>query len=333
MKNIFNFNRKDSVCDLFEIYLQKRAREAFWAPSTGKNTRTLLLHLRHFNGALRLSQLSKEVLTEFLEYLRVSVGMEDSSARKQFRLLTSFLHWVHLAGYVLPPDVASFKPVFKLPHKPVIFLSREELLRLYRFRIPQAGSTVQLTDMDGHIYFKTVKHPRNLERARDLFCFLALTGLRYSDMAALHRSDIVDGVLTVVTQKTNARLQIKLNSYALAILAKYPTLPVICNQRLNIYLKEVCELCGFNTPVHITLFREGRRYDVTVPKWSRITSHCGRRTFICLMLSIGVPPQVVMKFTGHSDYASMKPYIDISERAQTDAIATMEAELQRCPAP
>lgn len=30
------------------------------------------------------------------------------------------------------------------------------------------------------------------------------------------------------------------------------------------------------------------------------------------MLSIGIAPQVVMKLTGHAEYKSMKPYIDIT---------------------
>ena len=42
-----------------------------------------------------------------------------------------------------------------------------------------------------------------------------------------------------------------------------------------------------------------------------VGTHAGCRTFICFALSSGIPPQVVMKWTGHSDYSSMKPYIDI----------------------
>ena len=37
----------------------------------------------------------------------------------------------------------------------------------------------------------------------------------------------------------------------------------------------------------------------------------GRRTFIVNALSLGIPPNVVMKWTGHNDYKAMKPYIDI----------------------
>ena len=51
--------------------------------------------------------------------------------------------------------------------------------------------------------------------------------------------------------------------------------------------------------------------------------HIGRKTFICFALSNGIPPDVVMKFTGHCDYKSIKPYIDITESAKKDAIKKM----------
>ena len=49
---------------------------------------------------------------------------------------------------------------------------------------------------------------------------------------------------------------------------------------------------------------------------------------ICVALSSGIPPQVVMKFTGHADYKSMKPYIDIAEKAKTDAMDAMAPNSQ-----
>ena len=47
-----------------------------------------------------------------------------------------------------------------------------------------------------------------------------------------------------------------------------------------------------------------------------ISCHDGRRTFICCSLALGIPHTFVMKWTGHSDYASMKPYIEISDEAK-----------------
>ena len=36
-----------------------------------------------------------------------------------------------------------------------------------------------------------------------------------------------------------------------------------------------------------------------------------------------------MKFTGHSDYKSMKPYIDITEDAKKEAIKKMEEAFKK----
>ena len=51
-----------------------------------------------------------------------------------------------------------------------------------------------------------------------------------------------------------------------------------------------------------------------------------RCTFICFALASGIPPQVVMKWTGHSDYQSMKPYIEIAEK--TKAMKLFEQEME-----
>ena len=171
-----------------------------------------------------------------------------------------------------------------------------------------------------------------MSKARDLFCFCAFTSLRYSDVVEVRKTDIQNGVMTITTQKTHDRLPIVLHKNALAILNKYKdedfkngkALPYITNQQMNRALKDLGEICGFNTPYTITCYRNGTRYDKVYPKYELIGTHTGRKTFICFALSNGVPPDVVMKFTGHCDYKSMKPYIEITESAKRDAISLME---------
>lgn len=48
-------------------------------------------------------------------------------------------------------------------------------------------------------------------------------------------------------------------------------------------------------------------------KYELITPHVGRKSFICNCLALGIPVNVVMKWTGHKDYKSMKPYIDVAD--------------------
>ena len=106
-------------------------------------------------------------------------------------------------------------------------------------------------------------------------------------------------------------------------------LPVIPNQLMNRYLKSLCELAGFNTPITRTCYRGGERVEEVFPKYEMIGTHASRRTFICFALSSGIPPQVVMKWTGHSDYQAMKPYIDIAEKTKVDAMKLFDEALKQ----
>ena len=79
---------------------------------------------------------------------------------------------------------------------------------------------------------------------------------------------------------------------------------------MNRDVKELCRLAGISEEIHITTYKETVRTDEIHPKWELVGTHTGRCTFIVTTLSLGIPPNVVMKWTGHSDYSSMKPYID-----------------------
>ena len=147
-------------------------------------------------------------------------------------------------------------------------------------------------------------------------------------MAKLRRSDITEEGITVVTKKTHDRVTIELNKYSRAILEKYAgqdfpgglALPVISNQKMNNYLKDLCELCEINAPVNMDYYKAGRKVAEVVPKFELIGTHAGRRTFVVSALTLGISPEIVMKWTGHSDYQAMRPYIDIVGKAKAEAM-------------
>ena len=185
----------------------------------------------------------------------------------------------------------------------------EELTKLREFEIPPAK--------------------QSLDRVRDVFLFQCFTGLRYSDVYNLRRSDIKEDHIEVTTIKTSDSLVIELNKHSKAILEKYQdvvfehdkALPVITNQKMNEYLKELAELAGINEPIRQTYYKGNERIDEVTPKYALLGTHAGRRTFICNALALGIPPQVVMKWTGHSDYKAMKPYIDIADDIKASAMS------------
>ena len=88
---------------------------------------------------------------------------------------------------------------------------------------------------------------------------------------------------------------------------------------MNKNLHELCKLAGFNQPTRVIIYQGCNRIDEIKPKYEVIGTHTGRRSFICNAISMGIPLQVVMKWTGHSDYKAMKPYIDVCDEIKAEA--------------
>ena len=114
-----------------------------------------------------------------------------------------------------------------------------------------------------------------------------------------------------------------MNLYSRAILDKYKdnkiekALPVISNQRMNDYLKEIGKIAKIKEPQSIVYFIGNQRYEEVHPKYDLLTSHCGRRTFIVNPLYLGIPAEIAMR---HSDYDSMKPYIKIVDELKIESM-------------
>jgi site-specific recombinase XerD len=148
-----------------------------------------------------------------------------------------------------------------------------------------------------------------LNFVRDIFLFSCYTGLAYADAKKLKRSEIasgVDGSLWIFTnrQKTDTSSRIPLLPPALAIVEKYKNyaacstlgfvLPVLSNQKMNAYLKEIADCCGIT---------------------KNLTSHIARHTFATTVtLSNGVPMESVSKMLGHRNLKTTQHYAKVLDR-------------------
>ena len=328
--------KRPSAIEYFDEFRKEQSISNQWTAGTMECWAAFRKHLAACVNGNSFDWFNEDGINAFVRYLRVKAKMEEKTVQKHYLNLRWFLNWAVRKGYASEREISKIQPKFKVLEKPVIFLTKEELLKLYKFEVPANGVKVKLHTYEGEEYEKVVHDSNALAKTRDLFCFCAFTSLRYSDMAALKRSDINGDYIYITTQKTNDRLPINLNSFAREILDKYKdsnfpgglALPVISNQKMNDYLKEICELCEFNEPITRVCFRAGQREETTEPKYNLIGTHAGRRTFICFALASGIPPQVVMKWTGHSDYKAMKPYIDIAEKVKAEQMAIFEQGLK-----
>ena len=294
---------------VFDDFVEDCGRQNNWTDSTFEKFAAVKNHLTNFRDGLTFDFFDEKGLNDYVTYLRDVKEMRNSTIGKQLSFLKWFLRWAFKKGLHQNNAYDSYKPKLKSTQKKIIFLTWEELNKLREFEIPAAKQA--------------------LDRVRDVFLFQCFTGLRYSDVFNLRRSDIKGDHIEVTTVKTSDSLIIELNKHSKAILDKYKdvafeddkVLPVITNQKMNDYLKELAELAGIDEPVRQTYYRGNERIDEVTPKYALLGTHAGRRTFICNALALGIPPQVVMKWTGHSDYKAMKPYIDIADDIKANAMS------------
>jgi site-specific recombinase XerD len=154
--------------------------------------------------------------------------------------------------------------------------------------------------------FNKVFATDRLNQVKDIFLFSCFTGLAYVDVKKLSRKNIGFGVdgerwIFINRTKTDTRSNIPLLPIASALLEKYKDhpqvineeklLPILSNQKMNSYLKEIADVCEIN---------------------KELTFHIARHTFATTVtLSNGVPIESVSKMLGHKNLKTTQHYAKI----------------------
>ncbi|UKJ09177.1 site-specific integrase [Solitalea lacus] len=162
-----------------------------------------------------------------------------------------------------------------------------------------------------------------LSIVRDIFLFSCFTGLAYADVKKLKRSEIQKGIddeLWIYTsrKKTDTTSRIPLLPSAIAILNRYQDnieceykdllLPVLSNQKMNAYLKEIADLCGIK---------------------KQLTYHIARHTFATTVtLSNGVPIESVSKMLGHINIKTTQHYAKILDIKVSEDMKRLKLKLK-----
>ena len=212
-------------------------------------------------------ELDQMMINDFDIYLRTKLSMKQNSASKTVRFLKTVVLFMIKSGTIERDPFANYR--FKWKQVSRDFLSEEELASIME---------------------KKMETP-TLEAVRDIFIFSCFTGLVYIDIANLRESDIAtkSGKRWIVTSrhKTGVSCNIPLLEVPQKILQKYEgkdkkgrLLPILSNQKMNAYLKEIADVCGIE---------------------KNLTCHVARHTFATLMLSLGVSMESVSRMLGHTN--------------------------------
>jgi integrase len=130
-------------------------------------------------------------------------------------------------------------------------------------------------------------------------------------------------IFRIEAEKTGEIVKIPLSPKLVPILKKYEyMLPVISNQKLNDYLKDLGEKAGIKDTIEVTDVRAGAKHRKLHPKYALITSHTARRSFATNLYLQGVPPQSIMAVTGHKTEKSFLAYLKLTNMQKIREIDT-----------
>ncbi|MFD0932532.1 site-specific integrase [Psychroflexus salinarum] len=253
-----------------------------------------------------LKQLDFQFLIDFENYLSNvwPVGhpraMSQNTTMKHLQRLRKMITLAYHLEWIDRDPFVRWKPVYE--KKVRDYLSETEL--------------AQLEDFD----FNNDR----LDRVRDLFIFSCYTGISYIDIMNLTRDNVVkglDGGNWIITrrQKTKSSVKVPLLEKAENIIQKYEShpmteissslLPLITNEKLNVYLKEVASHVGIR---------------------KNLTFHMARHTFATTVtLSNGVPIETVSKLLGHTKIATTQIYARVLETKVSKDMEFLKEKLKR----
>jgi len=230
---------------------------------------------------IRLSELGYIVIHDFDIYLRTVVGQNPNTATRMMKTFKTITILGRKLGVLHHDPFLNIR--FHMEPVNRGFLTDEEILKI--------------ANKDFGI--------GRLELVRDVFVFSCFTGLAYIDVYNLAPENIVtlNGKQWIMTkrQKTSVETNVLLLDIPKSIIAKYSgktyrdgkLFPMLTNQKLNSYLKEIADICGIK---------------------KNLTFHLARHTFATMSLSKGVPIESVSKMLGHTNIKTTQIYARITNK-------------------
>lgn len=268
-----------------------------------KNHRVTFRHLQQFirinynSKDIPLNEVNGQFISEFDHYLRVGKNNSQNGSMKNLVRLKKIILLSINNDWLLSNPFRAYKISFKKTNR--VYLNDVELKKLEGCILPS----------------------HKLNRVRDIFVFSCYTGLAYTDVKTLTKENIITGVdgkvwLIGIRGKSGIRYTLPLLSKAKEILKQYQPekniesnlLPVISNQKVNQYLKDIAKICGIGKP---------------------ITFHSARHTFATTVTLVnGVPIETVSKMLGHTDISTTQIYARVIDQKIANDMKVLQEKLQ-----
>ncbi len=262
-----------------------------YAPGTLERYKTSLSHTIEFLqwkykvSDIEINKIDHAFVTDYEFWLRSVRNCANNTAVKYIKNFNKIIKLCLANDWLDKNPFANYKSKVKEVER--VYLSEEEIQNII--------------EKD----FKTER----LSLVRDIFLFSCFTGLAYIDVKNLTKSHIsigIDGEKWIFThrQKTETASKIPILPVTQMIIDKYENhpksnnedklLPILTNQKMNAYLKEIAGVCEIE---------------------KELTFHIARHTFATTVtLTNGVPIESVSKMLGHKNLRTTQHYAKVLDK-------------------
>ncbi len=259
------------------------------------------------------------------EYIKLEYNVSDIPVKDvDHKFITGFEHYLkterNCAHNTAIKYITNFKKIIRIAFAND-WISKDPFIN-WKGKLKIVEREFLTEDEIQRIIEKELHTPR-LDQVKDIFLFSCFTGLAYADVKKLSQNDKIIGVdgtlwIKINRSKTDTRSSIPLLPTALKILEKYEDhtevlktdrlLPVLSNQKMNAYIKEIADLCKID---------------------KNLTFHLARHTFATtITLSNGVPIESVSKMLGHKNLRTTQHYAKILDQKVSEDMMALKNKMQ-----
>lgn len=297
--------REDSLLDLFDHHVENLkaqigkdvSRDTYMKYLRTRNRLYDFMKYMYNISDIHLKEINHSFLCDFEVYMKTMHSCGQNTTAKFMQRLKSIILIAKSNGWIKVDPFLNYKLQFEKSERE--YLTEPELEAIMKKKFPI----------------------KRLETVRDVFVFSCFTGLAYVDVFNLRESNIrttFDESLWIIGKrvKTGVSYRVPLLDIPMRIIEKYKgtlpndeILPIISNQKMNSYLKEIAAVCGVD---------------------KNLSFHLARHTFATTVtLSKGVSIESVSKMLGHTNIKTTQIYARITDNKISDDMTNLASKLKK----
>jgi len=272
-----------------------------WTISTFRKVKTTYNHLRKFTEHsgfdLKFEKIDRYFFDSYINYFLDIYKHSNTTINKNIMVLKWFLSWAGRKGYNRNRYYRDY--VFPWQHQ---------------YKLETEKNSLSPEELFPFLTYKFSND--KLNHARDIFCFMCFTGLKYSELRYLTSMCISgDSIHVSIPAKSQDR-DIPLNRYSREIVRNFlnkpdeneQIFPSYSTVSINRLIKMAGKESGISEQIEIQVYHGKLNQRKRMPKWQVLSTKTAFNTFIMNAFRLEIPIRLIMDYCGIGTMLSMDKY-------------------------